>query len=358
MPISGAKAQETGVLHTVETDAYPEGLSFELLAVSKDNAEVRQVSAIDAKVNLASVALVKQEPAELLSQIREIMDRRNFRLDGDLVEFLFRVNNSPDLIGLTQRPIVLVPNAEISSSEIRGRIESGDKLVIVLDRKLKDNLRNEVATFEKASQELGALTNSNPQLAQRIGAMRPLSEAWANALDARERPFSIQSLEDLKEQFKTLNEMMLRFSRGEKLQDTALATAEDILADGQYQSRFLSETLGSTTRPAGGTRMEMDLEVRLWGDLKMTKPQSGITIFYSKPYLTNPNQFRRAGLSSPVRFSAMYGMYCIWAEEPVGTVVTEIAMLEPPSHFGEQAPPLNLIYLGKRAQNSPNRCQQ
>ncbi|WP_192384049.1 hypothetical protein [Mesorhizobium silamurunense] len=346
------------MLHTIKEVAYPEGLSFELLAVSKDNAAVRQVSPADATVSLASMDLVKQEPAELLSQIRQIMDSRNFRLDGDLVEFLFRVNNSPDLVGLTQKPIVLFPNAEINSSDIRARIESGDKLVIVLDRNLKDDLRNELATFEKGSKELGAMANSNPQLAQRIGAMRPLSEAWTNALDARQRPFSIQSLEDLKEQFKTLNEMMLRFSRGEQLQDTALATAEDILADGQYQSSFLRETLGSTTKPAGGTRMEMDVEVRLWGDLKMTKPQPGITIFYSKPYLTNPNQFRRAGLSSPVTFSAMYGMYCIWAEDPVGTVVTEIAMLEPPSHFGEQAPPLDLIYVGKRAKKSPNRCQQ
>ncbi|WP_172351887.1 hypothetical protein [Mesorhizobium sp. NZP2298] len=355
---NGVKAQESGVLHTVENSAIPGALPFELLAVNKDNSEVSQVSATDAKVSLGSVTLVKQEPAQLLSQIREITGSHNFRLDGDLVEFLFRVNNAPDLVSLAQKPTVLVPTAEIGSADIRARIEGGDQLVVVLDRKLKDDLRNELEAFRKATQELGAMAGSNAVLAQQIGAMRPLSEAWANALDARQRPFSIQSLEDLNEQYKTLNELILRFSRGEKLEDTALATAEDIFTDGQYQASFLSETLGSTLNPAGGTRMAMNVEVRLWGDLAMTKPQRGITIFYSKPYLTNPSQFRRAGLSSPVTFSAMYGMYCVWAEEPVGTVVTEIAMLEPPNHFDEQAPPVDLIYLGKKAQKSPNRCQQ
>ncbi|QPB24205.1 hypothetical protein [Rhizobium sp. 007] len=352
----GPKAQEPSVLHTVESADFPSGLPFELLAVNKDNSDIGQVTAADAKVGLASVALSKQEPATFLSEIGQSVAERHFRLDGDLIEFLFRVNGSSDLVGLAQKPSLLVPTADITNADTKARIERGDQLVVFLDRNLKNDFRNALDEFDKRIQELDG-KSIDPSLAQNFAAMKPISQAWMNALDARQRPFSVQSLEGLSQQFETLNGIVSRVFDGNAVA-TDLATAADIAADGQYQASFLGETLGSTASPAGGTRMEMKIEVRLWGDLAMTRPQRGITIFYSKPYQTKPQQFRRAGLSSPVTFAAMYGIYCVWAEEPVGTIVSEVAMWEPPNHFDEQAPPLDLIYLGKRAQKSPNRCQQ
>ncbi|WP_104840069.1 hypothetical protein [Sinorhizobium fredii] len=351
-----ARAQEPDVLHRVESAEVPNGLSFELLAANKDNSDIGQVTVADATVGLASVFLAKQEPATFLSQIGQTVAERHFRLDGDLIELLFRANASSDLLELAQKPRLLIPTADIHNADIRARIEAGDQLVVYLDRKLKNELRNALDLFDKQALEIGG-NIKEPSMAKSVAAMKPISQAWVNALDARQRPFSIQSLEGLSQQFDTLNEIVSRILEG-SASAIDVATAADIAADGQYQARFLGETLGSSANPAGGTRMEMKIEVRLWGDLAMTRPQRGITIFYSKPYQTNPQQFRRAGLSSPVTFSAMYGIYCIWAEEPVGSIVSEVAMWEPPNHFDEQAPPLDLIYLGKRAQRAPNRCQQ
>ncbi|MEX2697099.1 hypothetical protein [Rhizobium mongolense] len=340
----------------METANVPAGLPFELLTANKDNTEIGQVMTADANVGLASVALTRQEPAAFLSEIGERAAERHFRLDGDLIEFLFRVNGSSDLVELAQKPSLLIPTADNASDDVKARMERGDQLVIFLDRELKDELRNALDLFNQQAPEAGRNIN-DPALAQNVAAMKPISQAWVNALDARQRPFSIQSLEGLSQQFETLNGIVSRVLRG-NASATDAQTAASIALDGQYQASFLGETLGSSANPAGGTRMEMKIEVRLWGDLAMTRPQRGITIFYSKPYQTNPDQFRRAGLSSPVTFSAMYGIYCVWAEEPVGSLVTEVAMWEPPNHFDDQAPPLDLIYLGKRAQKSPNRCQQ
>ncbi|WFU92160.1 hypothetical protein QA644_33745 (plasmid) [Rhizobium sp. CC1099] len=354
--LDGPKAQESGAFHTVEGADVPDGLLFELLAANKDNSDVGQVMTVDAKLGLASVALTKREPAGFLFEIGQTVAERHFRLDGDLIEFLFRVNGSEDLVGLAQKPSLLVPTADIGNADVKERIERGDQLVVFLDRKLKNQLRDGLDLFDKRTQDLGG-NISPPSLAESLAAMKPISQAWMNALDARQMPFSIQSLEGLSQQFATLNEIVSRILGGSASVND-VETAADIAADGRYQASFLGETLGSSANPAGGTRMEMKIEVRLWADLPMTRPQSGITIFYSKPYQTDPRQFRRAGLSSPVNFSAMYGIYCIWAEEPVGTIVSEVAMWQPPNHFDDDAQPLDLIYLGKRAQKSPNRCQQ